>query len=356
MKIQPIKINTPKGRRLIGPGQPTFTIAEMSGNHNQDINQAYKIIDAAVAAGVDAIKMQTYTADTITIDCDNKYFQVNVNEAWKGQSLHSLYQKAHTPWEWQAKLKKYGEAKGLVVFSTPFDDTAVDFLEKMKVDLYKVASFEVVDIPLLEKIGKTKKPVIMSRGMSSLPEIKLAIKTLKKNGCPQVMILHCVSGYPVKPEEMNLLTIPDIVKKFKVIAGLSDHTLTATASIAAIALGASVIEKHLIIKRSDGGPDAAFSLEPQELKDMVVAIREVERAIGRPNYKVTKSETENIVFRKSLFAVKDIKRGEKITRSNVRSIRPGYGLAPKYYRQVLGSVAKIDIVRGTPLSKSIIKK
>lgn len=357
MKTQLIKIKTPKGWRLIGPGQSVFVVAEMSGNHNQDIKKALKIIDEAAKAGADAVKLQTYTADTITINCDNKYFQVKVNKAWKGQTLYNLYKKAYTPWEWQPKLKKYGEAKGLVVFSSPFDNTAVDFLEKMKVELYKVASFEVVDIPLLEKIGKTKKPVIMSRGMASVEEIKLAIKTLKKYGCPQVAILHCVSGYPAKVEEMNLSTIPDIVKKFKVVAGLSDHTLDITTlSIAATALGASVIEKHLTIKRSDGGPDAAFSLEPQELKNLIQAMRLAERAIGKPNYKVTKSEAENVIFRRSLFAVKDIKGGEKLTSENIRSIRPGYGLAPKYYEKILGKTAKGDIGKGTPLLWKLIKK
>jgi len=354
--MQNIIIKTPKGKREIGPGQPVFIIAEMSGNHNQSIKKAYKIIDAAVTAGADAVKLQTYTADTITIDCDNKYFQVKINDAWKGQTLYSLYEKAYTPWEWQAKLKKYGESKGILVFSTPFDATAVDFLEKLKVKLYKVASFEVVDIPLLKRIGQTGKPVVMSRGMASIKEIKLAVKTLKKYGCPQVAILHCVSGYPAKAEEMNLSTIKDIVKKFGVVAGLSDHALETTFSIAAAALGASIIEKHLTIKRSDGGPDAAFSLEPRELKSLVQAVRKIERAVGKPNYKVTKSENENIIFRKSLFAVKDINRGEKLTPNNIRSIRPGNGLAPKYYEKILGKTAKVGLKRGAPLSWKSIKK
>lgn len=353
MKLAPIKIKTPKGTRLIGSGQPVFIIAEMSGNHNQDIKRAYKIIDAAARAGADAVKMQTYTADTITIDCDNKYFQVKVNDAWKGQTLYSLYKKAYTPWEWQPKLKKYGESKGILVFSTPFDVTAVDFLEKLGVVIYKVASFEVVDIPLLKRIGQTKKPVIMSRGMASIDELKLAIKTLKQYGCPQVAILHCVSDYPAKLEEMNLSTIADIAKKFKVIAGLSDHSLGLTAALTSAALGTSIIEKHLTIKRSLGGPDAAFSLEPQELKSLVLAVRAAEQTIGRPNYKPTKSEKENIIFRKSLFIVKDIKRGEKFSPENIRSIRPGYGLEPRYYDKVLGETAKVDIKKGTPLDWSL---
>ena len=355
MKIKPIKTKTPKGIRLIGPGQPAFIIAEMSGNHDQSFSKAKKIIDAAVGAGADAVKLQTYTPDTITIDCDKKYFQVKVNKAWQGQTLYNLYKKAYTPWNWQAKLKKYGETKGILVFSTPFDNTAVDFLKKINVELYKVASFEVVDIPLLEKIGRTKKPVIMSRGMATLQEIKLAIKTLKKYGCPQVAILHCVSSYPARQEEMNLAVIPDIAKRLKIIAGLSDHSLGITVSLTAAALGASIIEKHLTIKRSDGGPDAAFSLEPQEFKRLVAAVREAESAIGRPTYKIGKQEAKSIIFRKSLFAVENIKKGEKFTLVNVRSIRPGHGLAPKYYRKVIGSIAEKDIERGTPLSFNLIK-
>lgn len=344
------------GKRKIGPGYPTFIIAEMSGNHHLDINEAYKIIDAAVEAGADAIKIQTYTADTLTIDVDNEYFRVNVNEAWAGQTLYKLYQKAYTPWDWQAKLQQYAEEKGIIFFSTPFDPTAVDFLEKLEVPLYKVASFEIVDIPLLERIGKTKKPVIMSKGMATADEISLAIKTLKSFGCPQIALLQCISSYPATPEEMNLLTIPDIVKKFGVIAGLSDHTLSPTVPTAAVALGARVIEKHLTLERAQGGPDASFSLEPYEFKEMVNAVRTVEAALGKPTYGPGKKEKESIVFRKSLFVVKDIKKGERITEENVRSIRPGYGLAPKYYHEVMGMVVKKDIARGTPLAWKLISK
>jgi pseudaminic acid synthase len=351
-----IKIQTPRGERGIGDGEPCFVIAEMSGNHNQDINRAFKIIDAIADAGADAVKLQTYTADTITIDCDKKYFQVKVNDAWKGQTLHSLYKTAHTPWEWQPKLKEYADEKGLLLFSTPFDATAVDFLEKMNVALYKVASFEVVDIPLLEKIGKTKKPVIMSRGMATAEEIELAIKTLKENGSPQVAVLHCVSSYPAKPEEMNLATIPDIKKRFNVIAGLSDHTLGQEISITSVAMGANIIEKHVTISRADGGPDAGFSLEPNELKELVKSIRIVESAIGAPSYEVGKKESENVVFRKSLFVVENVKKGEEFTEKNVRSIRPGHGLAPKYYHEVIGKKAATDIEKGEPLNREMIEK
>lgn len=354
MKLKPIKIKTKKGERLIGPGQPVFVVAEMSGNHNQDIRRAYKIIDAAAEAGADAIKLQTYTADTITLDCDNEYFQVKVNDSWKGQTLHSLYEKAYTPWDWQPKLKEYGESKGLVVFSTPFDDTAVDFLEKMRVPIYKVASFEVVDIPLLEKIGKTKKPVIISRGMSSSEEIRLAIKTLKKSGAPQVAVLHCVSSYPARPEEMNLATVPDISKKFGIVSGLSDHSLGKEVSLGAVALGACIIEKHLTLSRKDGGPDAQFSLEPQELKELIAALRNVQKAVGKADYSMGKGEKENIIFRKSLFVAKDIKKGERFTKENIRSVRPGYGLAPKFYNKIIGLTAAKNIKKGTPLNWNLI--
>ncbi|MDP2586986.1 MAG: pseudaminic acid synthase [Candidatus Komeilibacteria bacterium] len=350
-----IVIQTPKGKRAIGPGQPCFIIAEVSANHNQSFAKAKKIIDAAIKAGVDAIKIQTYTADTMTIDSDKKYFQVTVNKAWKGQSLYKLYQQAYTPWAWQPELKKYAEKKGVILFSTPFDNTAVDFLEKMKVQLYKVASFEVVDIPLLKRIGQTKKPVIMSRGMSTLEELKLAVKTLKQNGCPQLALLHCVSAYPAKPETMNLKTIPDLAKKLKVVSGLSDHSLSPAVPVTAVALGASIIEKHFTLKRSDGGPDAAFSLEPAELKTLVKEVREAEQAIGRPIYQVAKNEEENVTFRRSLFVIKDIKKGEKFSAANVRSIRPGHGLLPKYYEKVLGKKAARGIERGTPLSWKLIQ-
>ena len=350
-----IILKTAKGEKIIGFGQPVFIIAEMSANHNHDFNKALKLIDVAAEAGVDAIKLQTYTADTMTIDCDKEYFQVNVNKAWKGQSLYSLYQKAYTPWEWQPELKEYGESKGLIVFSTPFDNTAVDFLEKMNVVLYKVASFEVVDMPLLKKIGQTKKPVIMSRGMSSIKELELAIKTLKNNGTPQVAILHCVSSYPAISKQMNLATIPDIAKRFKVITGLSDHSLGITVPITSVALGACIIEKHLTLSRAYGGPDAGFSLEQNEFKELVKAVREAEKAIGTPNYGFGKNESENIVFRKSLFVVEDIKKGGKFTSKNIRSIRPYYGLAPTHYDEIIGKIAVKNIERGTPLNRDLIK-
>ena len=342
------------GKRKIGPGNPTFIVAEISGNHNQNYMKARMIIDAAIDAGVDAVKMQTYTADTITIDSNKKWFRITEGP-WKGQNLYRLYKKAHTPWEWQKKLKEYAESRGVLFFSSAFDETSVDFLEKINVQLYKVASFEIVDIGLLEKIGKTKKPVIISRGMASLKEIKIAVDTLFANGTTQVAILHCISDYPADPRDMNLITISDLAKRYKVVTGLSDHTLGITTSITAVALGASIIEKHVTLKRSDGGPDAAFSLEPKELKELVKTIREVEQSFGKPTYEISKNEVKNRAFRRSLFVVEDVNKGEKFTIKNIKSIRPGYGLSTRHLKSVLGKTALINIEKGTPLAWKLIK-
>lgn len=344
------------GKRKIGAGQPTFIIAEMSGNHKQDIKRAYEIIDAAAAAGVDAVKLQTYTPDTLTINCDNKWFRIGKTNTWSDQTLYDLYKTAYTPWDWQPKLKEYGEKKGLIVFSTPFDPTAVDFLEKMNVALYKIASFENVDLELLKRIGETKKPVIISRGLASIEDTQLAVDTLKKSGTKAIAVLHCISSYPATLEQMNVATISDIKKRFNVIPGLSDHSLGLTASITAVALGAKIIEKHLTLSRKDGGPDYAFSLEPKELKQLVKTIREIEKAIGKPIYSPDKREAENVVFRRSLFVVANIKKGAKFTHENVRCIRPGYGLHPKYLNETVGKIARKGISRGTPLSWDLIKK
>lgn len=349
-----IIIKTPKGLRKIGSGNPVFIVAEMSGNHNQDIQKAFKIIDAAVDAGVDAVKLQTYTPDTLTIDCNNDYFKVKVNDSWKGKTLYELYKDAYTPWEWQAELKKYAESKGMLVFSTPFDESSVDFLENLNMELYKVASFEMVDLELLKKIGSTKKPVIISRGLGSKEEMQLAIKTLKDNGAPEVAVLHCVSSYPAEISQMNLSTIPDIIKNFNVISGLSDHSLGITAAVTSVALGASIIEKHFTLSRKDGGSDSAFSLEPDEMKKLVITIREVEQAIGEPTYSIGNKEKENLIFRRSLFVVKDVKKGELFTSDNIRCIRPGFGLQPQHLHNVIGKKSTIDIVRGTPLSMDLI--
>ncbi|MEK7463043.1 MAG: pseudaminic acid synthase [Patescibacteria group bacterium] len=343
------------GNKSIGPGCPVFVIAEISGNHNQSFNRAKKIVEEACLAGVDAVKLQTYTPDTMTINCNNKWFQVGgTNKEWQGQTLYSLYKKAYMPWEWQPKLQKIAKKYGAILFSTPFDNTAVDFLEKMKVPAYKVASFEIGDLELLKKIGSTKKPVIISRGMANLQEIKLAIKTLKKAGAPSIAILHCVSSYPANPDEMNIFTVPVLRKKLRTIIGISDHNLDSSVTIAAVALGAKMVEKHVTLKRSDGGPDAAFSLEPRELKELVKSIRVVEKSLGKPQFVSGKRESTNLIFRRSLFVVKDVKRGDKLSRINVRCIRPGYGLSPKLLNKVLGKKFKKDVKIGTPLAWDII--
>lgn len=342
------------GHLKIGSRQPCFIVAEMSGNHKQDIQRAYKLIDAAFEAKVDAIKLQTYTPDTLTIDSDKKWFRIGKNNTWAGQTLYELYKKAYTPWDWHTKLFAYAKKKGLIIFSTPFDTTAVDFLEKLDPPLYKIASFESNDIELLKKVGKTNKPVIISRGLASVIDTKTAIDTLKHAGCPCVTVLHCISSYPATLEQMNVATLVDIQKRFAVISGLSDHSLGMTAAISAVALGAKVIEKHLTLSRDDRGPDWEFSLEPNEFKQLVTEIRNVEKAIGKPTYSPDKGESENIVFKRSLFVVENLKKGEKYTRENVRCIRPGYGLAPKHINQILGKKATRTLTRGTPLTWDLI--
>lgn len=343
------------GARAIGPGHPTYIVAEVSGNHNQSFARAVEIVEAACKAGVDAIKLQTYTPDTLTIDCDKKWFRVaGTNEAWRGQTLYGLYRAAYTPWEWQPELKRAAERYGVQVFSTPFDATAVAFLRKMRVPAYKVASFELIDDELLRAIAATKKPVILSRGLASLNEIRRAIGVLRRAGAGRVAVLHCVSSYPAKPEEMNLLTIPALRERLRCVVGLSDHTLGTEVAIAAVSLGASIVEKHVTLRRKDGGPDAAFSLEPAELGELVRAIRSVDQAIGRPQYRAGRRESENLVFRRSLFVVEDVRKGESFTRASVRSIRPGYGLAPRFLARVLGKRAARDIERGTPLTWDVL--
>lgn len=344
------------GNKLIGENQPVFIVAEISGNHNQSFGKAKKIVEMACKAGVDAVKLQTYTPDTLTINCHNKYFRIGgTNKEWRGQTLYQLYEKAYTPWDWQPKLKKIANKLGLILFSTPFDETAVDFLGKMKVPAYKVASFEIGDLELLKKIGSTKKPVILSRGMANLEEIKLAIKTLKNAGAPSVAVLHCVSSYPAKPEEMNISTIPALQKKLGIVVGISDHNLDSAVTISAVALGAKIVEKHVTLKRSDGGPDAAFSLEPKELKELVKSIRVVEKSLGKPQLVSGKRESSNLIFRRSLFVIKDVKKGDIVSRENIHSIRPGYGLQPKFIKEVLGKKFIKDVKRGTPFLKNLIK-
>ena len=343
------------GKKRIGQGGPVFIVAELSGNHNGDIKHALRIIDAAADAGADAVKLQTYTPDTITINSNRPEFVIkSSNKAWRDKTLYELYGEAYTPWQWHRRLYAHAKRRGLVCFSSPFDTTAVVFLQKLGNPIYKVASFEVVDIPLLEAIGKTRKPVIMSRGMSTKAELALAIKTLRKFGTKDIVLLQCVSAYPAKPGDMHLANISDLRKQFKVAAGLSDHTQSNDVAVAAVALGAVVIEKHLTLKRSDGGPDASFSMEPHEFKALVASVRATEAAVGEPSYALSGGEKENLHFRKSLFVVKDIKKGERFTKENIRSIRPGNGMAPKFYRFVLGKRAAKDIKRATPLRQALI--
>lgn len=333
--------------------QPSYIIAEISANHNGSIERAEAIVRAAADAGADAVKLQTYTADTITIPCDNEFFRIK-GTLWEGKTLHTLYQEAYTPWEWQPRLKALANDLGMDCFSTPFDATAVDFLEEMNVPCHKVASFEVVDIPLLKKIASTGKPVIMSTGMASLAEIDEAVTTLRENGSRELALLKCTSAYPAPPEEANLRTIPHLAQAFNCVAGLSDHTLGSAVAVGAVVVGARIIEKHFTLARADGGSDSAFSMEPDEFKQMVQDIRTVEKALGSVCYDLTPKQKESKVFRRSLFVVKDMAAGEVFTEENVRSIRPGYGLPPRFLPLVLGRRSSKPITRGTPLAFALL--
>ena len=337
-----------KGRK-IGSAASVYIIAEMSANHGQNFEQAIKILEATKQAGADAVKLQTYTPDTLTIDCNSEYFRVK-GTIWEGKNLYALYGEAYTPWDWQPKLKEIAEDLGLDLFSAPFDNTAVDFLEQMGVPAHKVASFEIVDLPLLRKIAKTGKPIIMSTGMATLAEIDEAVQTIREAGGTQLALLKCTSAYPALPDEMNLHTIPHLAEAFDVPVGLSDHTLDMAVPVAAVALGACIIEKHITLSRAAVGPDSAFSLEPHEFKAMVEAVRVAEKALGKVHYGVSTAEAKSRVFRRSLFVVKDMKAGEMFTTENVRSIRPGYGLHTRYLGEVLGRRATQDIPRGMPLA------
>jgi pseudaminic acid synthase len=340
--------------KTIHKSSSTFIIAEMSANHLQSFDNAVKIIKAAKEAGADAIKLQTYTPDTITIDCDNDCFQIKQGTIWDGTTLHKLYEEAYTPWEWQPKLKKIAEEEGLICFSSPFDKTAVDFLEEMNVPAYKVASFEITDIPLIEYIASKGKPIIMSTGIATLADIEEAVNACKRMGNEQIILLKCTSAYPAPFEDINLNTIPNIRQAFKTIVGLSDHTMGYAVAVASVALGAKVIEKHFTLDRSLGGADAAFSMEPHEFKEMVKAIREVEKALGEVSYELTEKMKRSREHSRSLFAVKDIKVGEKFTEENVKSIRPGFGMHPKHINNIVDKTASVDIKKGTPLNWNLI--
>lgn len=341
-------------RRKIGKNCPVFIIAEISANHAQSFNQAVTLIKKAKECGADAVKFQTYTPDTVTIDIDNKYFRVK-HPKWGGQTLYQLYKKAYTPWSWFKKLKKTADDLGIMFFSTAFDKTSVDFLEELNVPLHKIASFELVDLPLIEYMAKTKKPLIMSTGMANLSEIKEAVNTAKKAGSREITLLKCVSTYPAKPEEMNLKTIPHMGELFGLPVGLSDHTLGIGVSVAAVAQGAGIIEKHFTLSRRIKTPDSFFSIEPHELKELVENIRTAEQSLGKVHYGLTDGEKRSRVFRRSLFVVKDIKKGERVTEENIKSIRPADGLKPKYLKRILGRKVGRNIKKGTPLKWDLIR-
>ncbi|MBN1881994.1 MAG: pseudaminic acid synthase [Deltaproteobacteria bacterium] len=341
------------GKRKVGKGFPVYIIAEMSANHIQNYDLAVEIIHAAHSSGADAVKLQTYTPDTLTMDCNNEYFQIK-GTLWDGMTLYGLYRQTYTPWEWQPKLKKIANDLGMDLFSSPFDETAVDFLEKMNVPAYKIASLEIVDFFLLKRIARTKKPVIMSTGTAGLGEIDEAVRTLRRAGCKELALLKCTSAYPSLPEEMNIRTIPHLADSFSVPTGLSDHTLGIEIPIAAVALGACIIEKHFIISRDSSSFDRAFSLEPDEFKAMVDGVRIVEKALGSIRYEVMENEEKISTYRRSLFVTQDMKKGEQFSKRTVRSIRPGHGLHPKFLDMVLNKRAAMDIKKGTPLNWGLL--
>jgi len=338
------------GRSRLGPDQPVFVVAELSANHNQSFDMASQLVHAAKEAGANAVKLQTYTADTLTIDCDSERFRIGAGSLWEGRTLYDLYQEAHTPWEWQPRLKAIADELGMPLFSTPFDPTAVDFLEDMGVPAYKVASFELVDIPLIRLIAATGKPMIMSTGMATLGEIEEAVSAARGAGATEIALLKCTSAYPAPPESTNLRTIRHLGEAFGVPVGLSDHTLGIAVPVAAVAVGACMVEKHFTLSRCYPGPDSAFSLEPAEFSQMVEAIRVAELAVGSVEYGAGGAQRASGAFRRSLYAVNDIAAGEELTKGNVRSIRPGGGLPPALLSEIVGCKAVRDIARGTPLS------
>jgi N-acetylneuraminate synthase len=344
------------GGRKIGAGQPVFVVAELSANHRQQYEQAVRLIEAAWQAGADAVKLQTYTPDTITLRSSAEPFQIRGGTLWDGRTLYDLYQEAFTPWEWQPRLQALAERLGLMFFSSAFDPTAVDFLERMKVPAHKVASPELVDIPLIQAMARTGKPLLMSTGMATLEEITEAVDAARAAGASEIALLKCTSAYPAPPEEMNLRTIADLARRFHVPVGLSDHTRDPDVAVAAVACGASILEKHLALSRSEGGPDSSFSLEPQEFALMVEAIRTTERALGQAGYDVGREESKSRRFRRSLFVVGDVKAGEPFTTANVRSIRPADGLHPRHLPEVLGRHAGRDIPAGTPLGWDMLSE
>ena len=343
------------GNYTIGVNHKPFIIAEMSGNHNQSLEKALSIVDAAANAGAHALKLQTYTADTLTINVSHGEFQISDKQSlWYGRNLYDLYQEAYTPWEWHEALFKRAKEKNILIFSTPFDDTAVDFLENLGVPAYKVASFENNHLPLLRKIAQTEKPVIMSTGISTLADIEIAVKTLRENGCKDLILLKCTSTYPATPENTNIKTIPHLAELFNCHAGLSDHTHGIGVSIASVALGCRVIEKHFTLNRAEGGVDAAFSMEPEEFKMMVEESERAFLALGKVIYGVMEDEKKSLTFKRSIYIVEDMKAGEEFTMNNIRIIRPGLGIAPKYFETMLGKRVNSNVNRGTALTFDLL--
>ena len=340
--------------RPIGPDHPPYIVAEMSGNHNGDITRAFRILEAAKSAGADAVKLQTYTADTITIDHDGPEFTIH-GGLWDGRRLHELYEEAHTPWDWHGPIFDKARELGITVFSTPFDPTAIDLLESLGAPAYKVASQELVDLPLIRRVAATGKPMIMSTGMGSLEEIREAVDAARGAGAEQIVVLHCVSAYPAPAEECNLRTIADLADKLGVVTGLSDHTMDTTIATLSVAMGACLIEKHVTLDRAEGGVDSAFSLEPDELARLVRDTRMAHAALGAPAYRPTKAEEAGLKFRRSLYVVADVAAGAELNPDNVRSIRPNLGLAPKHYETVLGRRATRDLRRGEPLAADMVE-
>ena len=343
------------GRLKVGMGSAPFVIAEMSGNHNQSLERALEIVDAAAKAGAHALKIQTYTAETMTLDISEREFFISDQKSlWKGSSLYELYEKAYTPWEWHKPIFDRAHQHGMIAFSTPFDDTAVDYLEQLKVPCYKIASFENTHLPLIRRVAATGKPMIISTGMTTFAELDETVEAARSAGCKDLVLLKCTSTYPSTPDDSNILTIPEMRKRYGCEIGLSDHTMGVGVSVAAVALGATVIEKHFTLDRADGGVDSAFSMEPHEMAQLVIETERAWQAMGEVHDGPTEKEKASLVFRRSLYVVEDIKVGETLTERNVRAIRPGYGLAPKFYEQVLGKKAKKDIARGTPLAHDLI--
>ncbi len=343
------------GQRIIGIGKKPFIVAEMSGNHNHSLKRALEIVEAAAATGAEAIKLQTYTADTITLDVkDGDFFIDDEDNLWRGRSLYDLYKEAYTPWEWHEPIFERCRELGMIAFSTPFDETAVDFLESLDVPCYKIASFELIDLPLIRKVAATGKPMIISTGMASVAEIDETVRGAKEAGCKDIILLKCTSSYPASPEDSNLLTIPHMQKLFNCPIGLSDHTMGIGAAVAAIALGACFIEKHFTLSRADGGVDSAFSMEPEEMRQLVIETERAWQALGQISYSPGEQESKSLKFRRSLYIAEDMAAGEVLTPENLRIVRPGYGLEPKYYDVVLGKKVNRAVTKGTPLSWDLI--